>query len=103
EDGRVFTDASGMTVLLFQGQREQTEGDLTKQINIRISRLLNVVKECLKVTASAGMGNVGGFAEVSQSYQQACRALQERAVYGHAIAIPYLEVKQEEQPIYLDS
>jgi two-component system response regulator YesN len=103
EDGRVFTDASGLTVLLFHGQREESEGDLTKQMNIRISRLLNVVKECLKVTASAGMGNVGGFAEVSQSYQQACRALQERAMYGHAIAIPYLEVKQEEQSIYLDS
>ncbi len=103
EEALVFSDASGLTVLLFQGQEGETEGDLTKQINIRISRLLDVVKECLKVTASAGMGNAVGFAEVSQSYQQACRALQERAVYGHAIAIPYLEVRQEGQPVYLDS
>ncbi len=103
DDARVFTDAGGMTVLLFQGQQGEDEGDLTKRINIRISRLLGVVQECLKVTASAGMGNVAGFAEVSQSYQQACRALQERAMYGHAIAIPYLEVKQEQQPVYLDS
>ncbi|XID96011.1 response regulator [Paenibacillaceae bacterium WGS1546] len=103
EECRVFNDADGSTVLLFPGKPGESEGELTKRINVRISRLLNVVKECLKLTASAGMGTAGGPADVPQSYQQACRALQERAIYGHGIAIPYLDVRRSEQPALVDS
>lgn len=103
EECRVFNDVNGSTVLLFLGQPGESDGELTKRVNVRISRLLNVVKECLKLTASAGMGTAGGPTEVAQSYRQACRALRERAVYGHEIAIPYLEVRRSERPFLSDS
>ncbi|WP_240644669.1 response regulator [Paenibacillus paeoniae] len=103
EECRVFNDANGSTVLLFMSQPGESDDSLTKRMNGRISRLLNMVKECLKLTASAGMGTVCSLGEVPHSYQQACRALQERAVYGHEIAIPYLEVRRSEQPVFFDS
>ncbi|WP_044480179.1 response regulator [Paenibacillus antibioticophila] len=100
---RVFSDDNGATVLLFPGQPEETEGALTSRINTRVTRLLSAVKECLKLTASAGMGMVGGLGDIPQSYQQAGIALMERAVYGHEIAIPYLEVRGTERPVLTDS
>lgn len=93
---RVFNDANGSTVLLFFAPHGEQEHELTKRANTVVSRLLQVVEECLKLTASAGLGTVFGPAEVVHSYRQARRALQERTVYGHAIAIPYLEVQKEE-------
>lgn len=103
EECRVFGDANGSTVLLFASQPGEPEGDLSKRMNGRITRLLSVVKECLKLTASVGMGTVSGLKDVPGSYQQACRALQERAIYGHEIAIPYLEVRQSERPVEFDT
>ncbi|MDF2922668.1 MAG: two-component system response regulator [Paenibacillaceae bacterium] len=93
---RVFNDANGSTVVLFFGQQSEPDTELMKRANIEVSRLLKVVEDCLKLTASAGLGTVFGSTEVFQSYRQARRALQDRTVYGHAIAIPYLEVKKEE-------
>lgn len=93
---QAFNDANGSTVLLFFAQEGEPDSELTKRANTVVSRLLQVVEECLKLTASAGLGTVFGPSEVVHSYRQARRALQERTVYGHAIAIPYLEVKKEE-------
>ncbi|MBW4085595.1 response regulator [Paenibacillus sp. S150] len=100
---RVFSDAGGVAVLVFPGRPGETEGDLTTRINTRMSRLLGTVRECLKLTASAGMGTTCLLADISQSYRQACIALRERAVYGHEIAIPYLEVRRSERTILPDS
>jgi two-component system response regulator YesN len=103
EECRVFNDANGLTVVVFLGRPGESDADLTKRHNVHISRLLNVVKECLKLTASAGLGTVCSLEEVPQSYQQACRALQERAIYGHDIAIPYWEVKQSASEVQFES
>ncbi|MDQ6422403.1 response regulator [Paenibacillus sp. LHD-117] len=102
-DGWVFNDANGSTVLLFVSRLDETDSDMAKRINARLTRLLNVVKECLKLTASAGMGTAGDLAGVPQSYQQACQALRQRAIYGNGIAIPYPEVRKSERSILLDS
>ncbi|REJ12758.1 MAG: two-component system response regulator [Paenibacillaceae bacterium] len=96
---RVFNDADGSTVLLFMEREGTDDAELTKRVNVQVSRLLNVVKECLKLTASAGLGSVCGLADVPASYQQARRALQERAIYGNEIVIPYWDVKQSEGPV----
>lgn len=90
----VFNDASGLTIVVMKGREGELDSELTKRHNVLVSRLLNVVKECLKLTASAGLGATCGSDEVPQSYRQARRALQERAVYGNNIAIPYWEVKR---------
>jgi Response regulator containing CheY-like receiver domain and AraC-type DNA-binding domain len=96
---RVFGDADGSTVLLFMERDGTDDAGLTKRINVQVSRLLNVVKECLKLTASAGLGSVCCLADVPASYQQARRALQERAIYGNEIVIPYWDVKHSEGPV----
>ncbi|MCR2807580.1 response regulator [Paenibacillus soyae] len=103
EEGMVFGDANGSTVLLFRSREEEAASDMTKRINVRLTRILNVVKECLKLTASAGMGSAGELAGVPRSYQQACQALQERAIYGNGIAIPYPEAGRGEGAILLDA
>lgn len=99
---RVFNDANGSTVLLFYGLPSEPETSLMKRVNTEVTRLLQVVRECLKLTASAGLGTVLGPEEVPQSYRQALRALQERTVYGNAIAIPFLEVKRVESSFAID-
>ena len=103
EECRVFNDANGSTVLMFVGLLQESDNEFTKWINARVSRLLSLVKECLKLTASAGMGTAGGLVDVPESYRQACQALQERAIYGHEIAIPYLNVRRSERPVSFDS
>jgi two-component system response regulator YesN len=100
---RVFNDANGSTVLLFIDQPEVSESELTKRVNVEVIRLLGMVKECLKLTASAGLGTACGRMAVPQSYQQACRALQERAIYGHEIAIPFLDVKRSHSSVIFDT
>lgn len=62
------------------------------QANASILKLLSQVRQVLKLTASAGIcANTGTIEEADILYMQACRALQERIVYGHDIAIPYRE------------
>jgi two-component system response regulator YesN len=103
EDCRVFADADGATVLLFLGRAEESEQHMIQRINVNVSRLLNVVKECLKITASAGLGTLGVLDHVSLSYRQACRALQERAIYGNDMFIPYLDVTSNRHHVQFDS
>lgn len=92
----VFADYEGQTVLLFMDRGGKPENSFVAEAHLYTERLLNVVKECLKITASAGIGRWTADKEgIAKSYVQACKALQERVVYGHHIAIPYRE--QEEQ------
>ena len=102
-EGYVFPGGEGQTILLFVSLPGESDAELMKRMNVRCSRLLQVVKECLKVTASAGLGSASSLAEAPISYQQACRALRERAVYGHELAIPYLAVKKDAPPVQLDT
>ncbi|KAA8786943.1 two-component system response regulator YesN [Paenibacillus sp. 4624] len=103
EDCRVFTDADGATILLFVGKPEESEQEVIQRINVNVARLLNIVKECLKITASAGLGTFGSWDHVSLSYRQARRAIQERAIYGNDMFIPYLDVASSRQPVQFDS
>lgn len=103
EECCVFNDSQGSTVLLFRGRPGEEDNRMLQRINLQVSRLLKTVKECLKLTASAGIGTVSSLEAVPWSYQQACRALRERAIYGHGIAIPYLEVKRSERSVHFDS
>jgi two-component system response regulator YesN len=88
----VFTDAQGYTVILFASSKDTSSQEFLLRINTTISKLLSTIKNCLKLTASAGIsGSSGIMEELVKLYKQALSALQERMVYGHDIAIPYQE------------
>lgn len=88
----VCSDASDSTVLLFSFPADQSEQEITLHLNTLIGKLLFIVKECLKVTASAGISSTTTHKEaVAKLYRQARTALQERIVYGHDLVIPYRE------------
>lgn len=87
---QVLKDYDDSTILLFMEKNERKSSDFMTEIHRLTSRLLVLVKEYLKVTASAGIGNaVASKESIFESYQQARRALQERVIYGHDLAIPY--------------
>ncbi|RXZ83490.1 response regulator [Paenibacillaceae bacterium] len=88
----IFTTPEGGTALIFYSFPEEDENSRLLYVNVTVTNLLSRVKDCLKLTASAGIcGGTGSWKELHQLYAQACRALQGRIVYGHNIAIPYQE------------
>ncbi|GIP34804.1 response regulator [Paenibacillus sp. J2TS4] len=92
----VLKDYDDSTILFFVDKTDRQESEFMTEIHRLTSRLLVLVEEYLKVTASAGIGNpVQSKEAVFESYQQARRALQERVIYGHNLAIPYHGKKDE--------
>lgn len=83
-----FMDENGATVAVFPGDDEEEEQWLYR-INMGIVKLQEVVLECLKVTASAGIGRPAKRGGVHVSYRQAKSALLERYMYGHNLVIPF--------------
>ncbi|WP_409344404.1 response regulator [Paenibacillus sp. MBLB4367] len=85
-------DDDGMTAVVFYGLTEETKQEFYQRINNLVVDVLSVVKECLKVTASAGIGSVAPtHALLAESYQKARQALRERIVHGNDIAISFRE------------
>ncbi|WP_168119540.1 response regulator [Paenibacillus sp. HB172176] len=86
----VAPDRDGATAVLFATEGSpDTEGFL-HQVNASIGKLLGIVRECLKITASAGISGVAAKPrELNQLYEQAREALQRRIVYGNNIAVTY--------------
>ncbi|WP_159884141.1 response regulator transcription factor [Paenibacillus puerhi] len=98
----VCTDANEQTVVLFYAPQEEEPNPHLLRVNTTVDRLLAKVKEFLKVSASAGIsGSTGGWEDVSKLYAQAGKALQNRKLYGHGIAIPYREERQTD-PMVLE-
>jgi two-component system, response regulator YesN len=92
QDCWVCSDPTGHTIVLFPMASDRGTNQHLLQVNTEVTRLLSNVKECLKLTASAGIGgSCGGNDEVPLLYTQACIALQSRILYGRDIAIPYRE------------
>lgn len=93
----ITTDSSNMLLLVFVVDAQQDGKDALLRINAEVSRLLYSTKEVLKLTASAGIcATTGELDEMGLLYAQACRALQERVVYGHDLAIPYREPQPDD-------
>lgn len=91
----VCTDPDSDVLLVFRAEPEQNPQEFMLLINASVVKLLSHAKEILKLTASAGIcGRVGRIEELPQLYSEACRALQERVVFGQDIAIPYREDKR---------
>ncbi|GLI06920.1 AraC family transcriptional regulator [Paenibacillus tyrfis] len=87
-----FTDPEGRTVILFDAGPDEEPNGVLLHAHTTVTRLLGKVKECLKVTASAGIsGATGGPGKLHKLYAQAGKALLCRKMYGRDIAIPYRE------------
>ncbi|MDF2958525.1 MAG: AraC family transcriptional regulator [Paenibacillus sp.] len=86
----VLQDDDGMTAVLFIAPLLEAEDVLFSRVNQNINTLLGTVKDCLKLTASAGIGPaVTDPLLLPQAFKQSRMALQERIILGNEIAIPY--------------
>jgi two-component system, response regulator YesN len=85
----IFQQHDGATVVVFKASDSETPGEFMQRTNQSMTKLVSIAQECLKVTASAGIGLASRIESVSVSYKQARKALQERAVLGHEIVIPF--------------
>lgn len=91
---RVCMDPDHDLLLVFIADSVRDAKELMLYINSTVVKLLSQTKEILKLTASAGISaGTGGIDDMNHLYAQATRALQERVVYGHDIAIPYRELE----------
>ncbi|WP_020617096.1 response regulator [Paenibacillus daejeonensis] len=95
----ISSDADYRVLLVFVLPPEQPPEEAMLYIQAALDKLLSQMREVLKLTASAGICEApGDLEQMSQLYTQACRALQERLVYGPDIVIPYREAPRQEQP-----
>lgn len=94
----VCSDAKSYTLLVFVHASGDDPNEIMLGINTVVEKLLSQTKELLKITASAGIcEGTGGIGDMSLLYEQACRALGSRILYGHDIAIPYREQRSKLQ------
>ncbi|ALS29535.1 response regulator [Paenibacillus cisolokensis] len=100
----VCGDAQGRVLLVFLFEPGDDPNDAMLRIHDAVDKLLFHTKEVLKLTASAGIcSGTGDIGDLHLLYEQACRALQERIVYGQGIAIPYREQERRERRVRIGS
>ncbi|MFE0560478.1 response regulator [Paenibacillus sp. NPDC058910] len=88
----ITSDSGSMLLVVLFVKENQDAKEAMLRLNADVSKLLSQTKEVLKLTASAGIcASIGAIEDMSLLYTQACRALQDRVVYGHDLAIPYRE------------
>ncbi|MNH95113.1 HTH-type transcriptional regulator YesS [compost metagenome] len=88
----VLQDDNGMTVVLFVASLEDDRRDFYQRVNHNVTDVLTMIQDCLKVTASAGIGPIVSAKEMlPEAYLKAKQALQTRIVYGHNMAITFRE------------
>jgi len=91
----ITSDSDNMLLLVWIVEEGQDAREAMLRLNADVSKLLSQTREVLKLTASAGIcASIGTIEEMGLLYAQARRALQERVVYGHDLAIPYREQVQ---------
>ncbi|TBL74551.1 response regulator [Paenibacillus thalictri] len=100
----VLQDDDGMTALLFSAPLAEREDVWHAKVNLKVSELLETAKDCLKLTASAGIGPAAAnFLLLPQAFKQSKMALQARITLGSGIAIPYREpVPAEPSWVYME-
>ncbi|MFK7697034.1 response regulator [Paenibacillus sp. HJGM_3] len=96
-DCAMVQDDDGLIAVIFFASAEEGEEALFGRINPKIGLLLATVKDCLKLTASAGIGPcVTDALRLPHAYRMSRQALQERIVLGNDVAIPYRETSPSE-------
>lgn len=96
----VCADQQGHTLLVFVLDGEEAAGDGVLRVQASVVQVLARARETLRLTGSAGIcAAAGGIGDINRLYAEACRALQERIVYGCDIVIPYREPERKEQGV----
>jgi two-component system response regulator YesN len=99
EDSVVLQDDDGMTAVVFMAERDEKEDVLYAKVNQKINGLLSAVKDCLKLTASAGIGPcVAEASRLPQAYMQSRMALHERIVLGSEAVISFRNQSAVQDP-----
>jgi len=100
---RVCQLSSGETAAVFlRPHPDDSAAPLLLTVHTAVTKLLTVVKECLKLTASAGISSLAfSYREVPELFRQAYGSLQERIVYGCDIAIPYQKTEAAARDVVL--
>lgn len=88
-DGVILQDDDGMTVVLLFVPEASAAGGWQAQVHQHIQTLLAAVKDCLKLTASVGIGPVMEARLLPHAYKQSKLALQERIVLGNETIMQY--------------
>lgn len=97
----ITVDTCGSTVIVFTAADADGPEAFVHHVNASVGKLLGIVKECLKLTASAGISGITDKPrELNKLYGQAREALQKRLVYGNHIAITYQD-RFEQEPFQL--
>lgn len=83
-------DDDGMTAIIFFVPQDETEAAWKQRIQHQLHSLLDIAKDCLKLTASAGIGPVvADKLLLPRAYKQCRMALQERIILGNDLRIHY--------------
>jgi len=91
----ITVDTNGSTVIVFTSEEDNGD-EFVQYINAVVGKLLGIVKEILKVTASAGIsGTADEPRKLSKLYEQAREALRKRIIYGHDIVITHQDRFEE--------
>jgi two-component system response regulator YesN len=99
EDCWICLDGQGYVSLVFALRPEADPNAELLRAHAALDRLLSRTREGLGIVCSAGIsGTAEGLHGLAALYRQACRALQERIVYGTGIAIPYREPETQAGP-----
>lgn len=95
----VTIDSYGSTVIVFTADETCGREAFVHHVNASVGKLLGIVGECLKSSASAGISGISDKpADLHKLYEQAREALRKRIVYGNAIAVTYQD-RFEPKPI----
>lgn len=90
-DGYVLAREHHSPLIVLGSEPGEAAPDFGNRVNVLVNKFLLLVRECLKVTASAGIGPVGELERIALSYRGAGAALKERLVLGPDLAISHLD------------
>ncbi|MDF2721990.1 MAG: two-component system response regulator [Paenibacillus sp.] len=105
---RVFRDGEGATVVVFAAPPDSGANELLLHVNTAAVKLTGTIRECLKLTASAGISDAAVHPGLlPHLYRQARRSLGERIAHGNDIVIPYrafgADARDSAPPITLEN
>jgi two-component system response regulator YesN len=97
----IVTMPNGYTAVVFTTADAHAQPQtFTQEVNANVRKLLTVIHQSLKLTASAGISRCTVRPEeLAKLYEQARQALQQRILYGNHIAVTYLEHAEEEKAV----
>jgi len=96
ENGWLCLDGRGYVAIVFAAPPDASAQQALIDFQTLLGKLLTQAREGLGLVCSAGIGgSAGTLDELGRLYAEACRALQDRLVYGSGIAIPYREPPPE--------